>query len=720
MSIREERKKKICDLMEDAFYVPMKEKELAILMQVAPEEREEFKSILNEFLSEGKLMITRRGKYQKAESTVLTGTFLGNMKGFGFVEVEGAEEDFFVSEKDTLGAFHKDTVEIVPIPSRGGKRKEAKVIRIVAHDITTLVGTYDSVPGKGYGFVIPDNQKLSSDIFVSKENAKGAVSGHKVVVEIMDYGNGRKSPEGRITEIIGHINDPGVDIMSIVKGFELPVEFSERVMNQVENVAKPVSAGDVQGRLDLRELQMVTIDGEDAKDLDDAVSLEFDGEIYHLGVHIADVSNYVQENSALDREAKKRGTSVYLVDRVIPMLPHALSNGICSLNAGEDRLALSCLMSINSRGQIIDYDIRETVIRVDERMSYTAVKNILEQESIVETDPDYARYAGLVPMFVLMKELSAILRKKRKERGSIDFDLPECKILLDKEGNPLEIKPYERNVATNLIEDFMLAANETVAQHFYWLEVPFVYRVHGVPDGDRMKQLVLLLQNMGYYMKTVGRKGQKTGSEEIHPKEVQKLIEKIAGTPEETMITRFILRSMQQAKYSVENSGHFGLACKYYCHFTSPIRRYPDLQIHRIIKEQLRGKLSEERKHHYLELLPEVAKQSSSMERRADEAERETEKLKKVQYMEAHIGEEFEGIISSVTAWGMYVELPNTVEGMIHISKLTGDYYIYRENTCELVGEATGRIYKIGMSVKIRVEDCDRFAKTIDFSLVME
>lgn len=720
MSIREERKKKICDLMEDAFYVPMKEKELAILMQVAPEEREEFKRILNELLSEGKLMITRRGKYQKAEANVLTGTFLGNMKGFGFVEVEGAEEDFFVSEKDTLGAFHKDTVEIVPIPSRGGKRKEAKVIRIVAHDITTLVGTYDPVPGKGYGFVIPDNQKLSSDIFVSKENAKGAVSGHKVVVEIMDYGNGRKSPEGRITEIIGHINDPGVDIMSIVKGFELPVEFSERVMNQVENVAKPVSAGDVQGRLDLRGLQMVTIDGEDAKDLDDAVSLEFDGEIYHLGVHIADVSNYVQENSALDREAKKRGTSVYLVDRVIPMLPHALSNGICSLNAGEDRLALSCLMSINLQGQIIDYDIRETVIRVDERMSYTAVKNILEQESIVETNPDYARYAGLVPMFVLMKELSAILRKKRKERGSIDFDLPECKILLDKEGNPLEIKPYERNVATNLIEDFMLAANETVAQHFYWLEVPFVYRVHGVPDGDRMKQLVLLLQNMGYYMKTVGRKGQKTGSEEIHPKEVQKIIEKIAGTPEETMITRFILRSMQQAKYSVENSGHFGLACKYYCHFTSPIRRYPDLQIHRIIKEQLRGKLSEERKQHYLEILPEVAKQSSSMERRADEAERETEKLKKVQYMEAYIGEEFEGIISSVTAWGMYVELPNTVEGMIHISKLAGDYYIYREKTCELVGEATGRIYKIGMPVKIRVEDCDRFAKTIDFSLVME
>lgn len=720
MSIREERKKKICDLMEDAFYVPMKEKELAILMQVAPEEREEFKCILNELLSEGKLMITRRGKYQKAEANVLTGTFLGNMKGFGFVEVEGAEEDFFVSEKDTLGAFHKDTVEIVPIPSRGGKRKEAKVIRIVAHDITTLVGTFDSVPGKGYGFVIPDNQKLSSDIFVSKENAKGAVSGHKVVVEIMDYGNGRKSPEGRITEIIGHINDPGVDIMSIVKGFELPVEFSERVMNQVENVAKPVSAGDVQGRLDLRGLQMVTIDGEDAKDLDDAVSLEFDGEIYHLGVHIADVSNYVQENSALDREAKKRGTSVYLVDRVIPMLPHALSNGICSLNAGEDRLALSCLMSINLQGQIIDYDIRETVIRVDERMSYTAVKNILEQESIVETNPDYARYAGLVPMFVLMKELSAILRKKRKERGSIDFDLPECKILLDKEGNPLEIKPYERNVATNLIEDFMLAANETVAQHFYWLEVPFVYRVHGVPDGDRMKQLVLLLQNMGYYMKTVGRKGQKTGSEEIHPKEVQKLIEKIAGTPEETMITRFILRSMQQAKYSVENSGHFGLACKYYCHFTSPIRRYPDLQIHRIIKEQLRGKLSEERKQHYLEILPEVSKQSSAMERRADEAERETEKLKKVQYMEAYIGEEFEGIISSVTAWGMYVELPNTVEGMIHISKLAGDYYIYREKTCELVGEATGRSYKIGMPVKIRVEDCDRFAKTIDFSLVME
>jgi ribonuclease R len=475
------------------------------------------------------------------------------------------------------------------------------------------------------------------------------------------------------------------------------------------------------GRRDLRHVVMVTIDGEDAKDLDDAVSVTFDGEKYCLGVHIADVTNYVQENSALDREALKRGTSVYLVDRVIPMLPHALSNGICSLNEGVDRLALSCLMTIGKNGEMIDYDICESVIRVNKRMSYTAVKKMLEDETLVEKEPDFMQYENLLPMFREMRDLAAILRQQRRKRGSIDFDFPECKILLDKKGHPVDIMPYERNVATDIIEDFMLAANETIAQHFYWMELPFVYRVHDVPDGERIQKLMAFINNFGYYMKfghSVGKTGRKAVNEEIHPKEIQKLLAKIAGTPEEPMISRLALRSMKQAKYSVECTGHFGLACGYYCHFTSPIRRYPDLQIHRIIKEQLRGRLGEERISHYKSILPEVAKHSSDTERRADEAERETDKLKKVEYMEGHLGETFQGVISGITSWGIYVELPNTVEGLVHVSKLPGDYFYYNEAAYEMVGEATGKSYKLGMPVKITVDGCDRFSKTIDFGML--
>lgn len=718
--VADKRKKVICDLMEDELYVPMKEKELAMFLQVAKEEREELRRILNELVSEGKLMVTAKGKYKKAEGNLLVGTFISNSKGFGFVEIEGQEEDYYIPEDKTNGAFHKDTVQIALLPGKSGRKsKEAQVVRIIERGITQIVGTYESSRKQSFGFVIPDNAKLSQDIFISKERSKGAMTGHKVVVEITDYGHDRKSPEGKVVEILGHVNDPGVDIMSIVRAYELPVEFSEKIMNQVERVSQEVSEADRAGRRDLRELVMVTIDGEDAKDLDDAVSVTFDGEKYQLGVHIADVTNYVQENSALDREALKRGTSVYLVDRVIPMLPHALSNGICSLNEGVDRLALSCLMTVDKKGAITDYEICESVIRVNNRMSYTQVKAILEDETLVEKEADYQKYAYLVPMFQRMEALAAILREKRRKRGSIDFDFPECKIYLDKEGHPTDIKPYERNVATRIIEDFMLAANETVAQHFYWQELPFVYRVHGVPDADRIQQLATFINNFGYYMKTMDRKGSKVGSEEIHPKEIQKLLDKIAGTPEEAMISRLTLRSMKQAKYSVESSGHFGLACQFYCHFTSPIRRYPDLQIHRIIKEQLRGRLKEERVHHYREILPEVAKHSSEMERRADEAERETDKLKKVEYMETRIGEEYDGVVSGVTGWGIYVELPNTVEGMVHVSKLPGDYYYYNETTYEMVGDVTGRAFKLGMPVRVRVEDCDRMMRTIDFSLVV-
>lgn len=732
---REKRKKVICDLVNDSLYVPMKEKELAMLLQVAKEDREELRTILQELLAEGKLMLTSKGKYMKSNGRILTGTFVSNAKGFGFVEIEGREEDLFIPEDKAGGAFHKDIVQVALLPGREGKRQEAQVVKIIARGMTQLVGTYER-SRSNFGFVIPDNAKLPCDIFIPMERSKGAVSGHKVVVEITDYGTNRRSPEGKVVEILGHINDPGVDILSIVRGYELPMEFSEKVMQQAERVGQEVSEADRAGRRDLRDVTMVTIDGEDAKDLDDAVSVSFDGEKYRLGVHIADVANYVQENSALDREACKRGTSVYLVDRVIPMLPHALSNGICSLNEGVDRLALSCLMTVDSRGEITDYEICESVVRVDRRMSYTVVKRLLEgmaEEKIsdaveaageektsgtAESAALAAQYADLLPMFRQMEQLAGILRAKRKKRGSIDFDFPECKIYLDREGHPTDIRPYERNVATDIIEDFMLAANETVAQHFYWMELPFVYRVHDVPDADRIQRLALFINNFGYYMKTVGRKGAKTGSEEIHPKEIQKLLAKAAGTPEEPLISRLALRSMKQAKYSVECTGHFGLACPYYCHFTSPIRRYPDLQIHRIIKEQLRGRLKEERTAHYREILPEVCKHASEMERRADEAERETDKLKKVEYMEARVGETFEGVISGITGWGVYVELPNTVEGLVHVSKLPGDYYYYNESACEMVGEATGRIYKLGMPVTVCIDGCDRFNRTIDMSLV--
>ena len=705
-SLYEKRKNLICELVNDKFYVPMKEKELAAFMQVRPEEREELKTILNELLMEGRLQISKRGKYSKGEEGGgLVGTFISHPKGFGFVEIEGRSEDLYIPESGVNGAFHQDQVQVELLKGQGGRRQEARIVKILSHGLTKVVGTYQK--SKSFGFVIPDLEKISTDIYIPAEGSKGAVTGHKVVVELTDYGDDKHKPEGRITEILGHVNDPGVDILSIVKGYDLPVEFEEKLLNQAERVGKPVSEADMAGRRDLRSLQMVTIDGEDAKDLDDAVSLTREGENYCLGVHIADVSNYVQENSALDREALNRGTSVYLVDRVIPMLPHTLSNGICSLNQGEDRLALSCLMKVNKKGEVVSYEIAETVICVDRRMSYTAVRKILE-----EGEPELIQeYEELVPMFQDMQELAAILRKKRRQRGSIDFDFPESKIILDQKGNPVSIEPYERNVATDLIEDFMLLANETVAQHFYWMEVPFLYRTHETPDTEKIEKLATFIHNFGYHIKI------KTSDHEVHPKEIQKLLASIEGTEEEALIARLALRSMKQAKYSVECTGHFGLACACYCHFTSPIRRYPDLQIHRIIKEQLRGRLMEKRIDHYKEILPEVARQTSRLERRADEAERETDKLKKAQYMKHHIGETLEGIISGITAWGIYVELPNTVEGMIHVARLTGDYYYYKEETFEMVGRDTGRCFKLGQRLKVFVDSVDMVSKSVDFLL---
>ncbi len=720
------------EVMNDKSYVPMKAKELAMLLGIPKSQRDELTQVLDYLVSVGRIGISKKGKYGKPEVFSVNGIFCGHPKGFGFVTVEGMEQDVFIPEDRTGAALHGDRVQIV-VESQdrgGGRRAEGSVLKVLEYANKEVVGYYQK--SKGFGFVIPDNQKISKDIFIPQGCDMGAVTGHKVVARIKEFGDANHKPEGVVIEILGHVNDPGTDILSIVRAYGLPEEFPPEVMDEVEGCPDEVAVpgpgrdeetwdgpygigdlispadwtGDLAGRLDLRGLRTVTIDGEDAKDLDDAVTLCRDGQGgYILGVHIADVSHYVKEGRPLDKEALKRGTSVYLVDRVIPMLPHKLSNGICSLNAGTDRLALSCIMELDAQGNVLDHKIAETVIHVDRRMTYTAVNAIV-------TDGDeavMAEYEGFVPMFMLMKEVSDILREKRKKRGAIDFDFPESRIILDAQGKPLEIKPYERNAATKIIEDFMLAANETVAEDYFWQSLPFLYRTHDNPDPEKMKQLGTFIHNFGYFIRL--QQG------EIHPKELQKLLDKIEGTPEEVLLSRLTLRSMKQAKYTTLCSGHFGLAARYYTHFTSPIRRYPDLQIHRIIKESLKGGLGDKRAGHYEAILPGVAMQTSALERRAEEAERETDKLKKCEYMSRFIGQEFDGVISGVTNWGLYVELPNTVEGLVRISELRDDYYIFDEQHYELVGEMTRKTFKLGQPIRVQVASTDRLLRTVDFIL---
>ena len=765
----ERRKKFILELLGDPIYKPMRLSEIATLLRLSKEEKRDLYDVLDELCYEGKVSVDNKGRYEKVkgkwkkkkddryyddrkeeyadhgkkkkdklkdknkdktkeksrgrnrdkdfrdadnykedylEGTQAEGIFIGHPKGFGFVEIEGQDEDIFIPESDTGTAMHQDKVRIIIRDGqKEGKRKEGVVVKVLERGMPEIVGTYQL--NRDFGFVISDNPKFSKDIFIPRKEAAGIKNGDKVIAVITDYGSKNKNPEGKIKENLGNIRTPGTDILAIVKSFGIPNEFPEKVMKQAQRVPDHVLDADRDGRLDLRYLQTVTIDGEDAKDLDDAISLTKEGDIYHLGVHIADVSNYVQYNSALDKEALKRGTSVYLADRVVPMLPERLSNGICSLNQGEDRLALSCLMDINEKGKVVSHQIAETVINVDERMCYTDVKNILE-----DTDEEAKkRYEALIPMFFMMKELSGILRNSRHHRGSIDFDFPESKIILNAAGKAIDVKPYEANVATRIIEDFMLMANETVAQEYCTEEIPFVYRTHDNPDPEKVESLLTLLHNQGVKIQKA--------KEEITPKEIQQIIESIEGLPNEAMISRLVLRSMKQAKYTTECSGHFGLAAKYYCHFTSPIRRYPDLQIHRLIKDNLRGRLMREgRTEHYAEILDEVARQSSVCERRADEAERESDKLKKAEYMSYHLGEEFEGIISGVTGWGLYVELPNTVEGLVHVNTLRDDYYVFDQETYELRGEMTKKVYKLGDKVRIRVADADKMLKTVDFELV--
>ena len=719
--LREKRKKLILELFNDELYTPMKRKELALFMLVKDEERSEFDSILDELLNLGLIIQTGRGKLllneDKKENDSkavkkknkplnkpgFTGIYKGTRQAFGFVKVEGMEE-FYIPEGKSLNAKDGDTCLIYPLKSKfKGSHPEAEVFEIIERGKLKITGTYEGSLNS-YGFVLPDDKKFYDDIYIPKEFSLGAVTGSKVLVEITSFGDEKLKPEGKVIKIIGHKNDPGVDILSIVYAFGIEPEFPEKVINQAASLAKPVSEADFEARLDLRNLKMVTIDSEEAKDLDDAVSLEMIGDIYRLGVHIADVSEYVKESSALDKEALKRGTSTYLLDRVIPMLPHSLSNGICSLNEGEDRLALSVIMDIDSKGNVLDSNIYETVINVNKRMTYRDV-NLIISDNDEETSK---KYEDFTEMFHKMNELHKKIRKKREKAGSIDFNLPETKIILDKEGKVINITEAERNEATMLIEDFMLTANECVATLFYWLEIPFVYRIHEKPDSEKIDKLKNFIKTFGYKLKA--------SSEDIHSKEIQKLLESVKGKEEEDIITGITLRSMKQAKYSVKCEGHFGLALSFYCHFTSPIRRYPDLQIHRIIKDYLRGRI-DNKKRHYEEILDSVSQSSSKFERRSEECEREVEKLKKVQFMEDKINEEFSGRISSVTNWGFYVILDNSVEGLVHVSSLRGDFYKFDENKMVLEGESGKRSFKLGQRVKVIIKAVDLNERTIDFVL---
>lgn len=703
--ILKERKERILAYMESEGYVPIKRRDMRAMLSVPQEDREKFESLINELIAEGHVFETKKGKLASPKDLQMaTGTFIGHARGFGFVTPDAGGEDIFIPASETMGAMQKDRVLYKVLhKAEKGKKADGVIVRILERGQQRIVGTFEA-GSKGYGFVVADDKKIAKDIFISRENTKGAVTGHKVVVEITDYGEDRRNPEGKVIEILGHINDPGVDILSVIRRYELAVEFPEEVYAEIEHLGTEVAEADKKGREDLRDLLTITIDGADAKDLDDAVSLKRLGNgNFELGVHIADVSHYVRENTALDKEAYARGTSVYLVDRVIPMLPHKLSNGICSLNPHVDRLALSCLMEVNGRGEVVSHRILESIINSDYRMTYTAVREILEDG----TPALLEQYAEILPMLEDMEELRQILGEKRRKRGSVNFDLPESKIILDENGKPIDIKPYEKSIATNMIEEFMLVCNETIAENSFWQEMPFMYRSHQEPDEDKLEKMEQFLRGFGYYLR------KKDG--EIHPRELQKVLQKAEETDEERIITRMVLRSMMQARYTAENGGHFGLAAKYYCHFTSPIRRYPDLEIHRMIKKMLHGELDEKASAYYRRKMPDWAKHCSKQERVAEDAERDTDALKKVEFMEDKVGQIYEGIISGVTNWGIYVELPNTIEGMVALSQMDDDYYEFDEKKMLVFGKRTKKSYRLGDKVVVSVAKVDRMMGTIDF-----
>ena len=700
---------KLLQYMRDEAYKPLTVQELEEAFGISDSsDFKEFVKALVQMEEKGLVVRTRSNRYGLPQKmNLIRGKLTGHAKGFAFViPDEPGMDDIFIPPNETNTAMHGDTVLARISSESSGQRREGSIIRILERGVQQIVGTY--VESKSFGFVIPDDKKFASDVFIPKSASKGAVEGHKVVVKLTTYPEGRKSAEGEVITVLGHKNDPGVDILSVIHKHGLPMAFPDEVLKQANETPDTIDESELANRRDLRNETIVTIDGADAKDLDDAVTVKkLENGNYKLGVHIADVSYYVKEGTPIDLEAEERATSVYLVDRVIPMIPHRLSNGICSLNPRVDRLVLSCDMEINPEGQVVKHEIFQSVIKTTERMTYFDVNKIL----VDKDEETRSRYESLVPMFEQMEELAQILREKRMKRGAIDFDFKESKVLVDEDSKPTDVVLRERSVAERLIEEFMLAANETVAEHFHWMEVPFIYRIHEDPKEDKLRRFFEFITNFGYIVKGTAN--------DVHPRALQEIIEEVQGKPEEMVISTVMLRSMQQAKYDPESLGHFGLSTEFYTHFTSPIRRYPDTIVHRLIRTYLiEGKLDETTREKWNARLPEIAQHSSKMERRAVDAERETDELKKAEYMEDKIGEEYDGIISSVTNFGMFVELPNTIEGLVHVSYLTDDYYRFDERHFAMIGERTGNVFRIGDEITVRVVKVNKDERSIDFEVV--
>ncbi|MGB9780773.1 ribonuclease R [Caldanaerobacter sp.] len=703
-------KEKLLQLFSREDYMPSKIEEIMDMLDIDYGQKKMLEATLKEMEKEGLVFKTKRGKYALPERLGLVrGRIDGHPKGYGFLIPEDRNmKDIFIPISGMNGAMDGDLVLVRLLQGGEGKSQEGEVIKILKRANTTIVGTYEK--NKNFGFVIPDNRKIHQDIFIPKGEDKGAKTGMKVVVRITKWPEGRRSPEGEIIEVLGYKGEPGIEIKSILRSYDIPETFPKEVLKEAEELPEEIPQRERKRRVDLTELRFVTIDGEDAKDLDDAVYVEkLENGHYLLYVSIADVSHYVKEGSHLDKEALKRGCSVYFLDRVIPMLPPKLSNGICSLNPKEHRLTLTVKMEINKKGEVVDHEIFESIIESKERMTYTNVYKILEEED----EELKKRYSHLIEDFKLMRELALVLLEKRKRRGSVDFDFPEAKVIVDEKGKPIDIVKVERNIAHKIIEEFMLAANETVAEHMHWLNVPFVYRIHEHPDIEKLQAFNKFIHNLGYHIKGIE-------GGDIHPKALQDLINQVKGKTEQKVVETLLLRSLKRARYSPEDVGHYALAARYYTHFTSPIRRYPDLVIHRIIKEYINGKLTEKRQKHYNRILEDIAAKSSERERAAETAEREIEELKKVEYMVDKVGNVYKGIISNVTSYGFFVELENTVEGLVDVASLEDDYYVFDPEKYVIIGERTKKIFSIGKEVLVRVAHVNVDNREIDFVLVEE
>ena len=704
----EEQEQKILELLKDEEYPPMKAKQIAMVMRVPKNEYNEFLNILGNLEMKMKIQKNRKNQYRIAEKVYYDGIYRKNAKGFGFVKIENEEDEIYIAKTNSSNALNGDEVLIEIIEEKNKvKKAEGKIVRILKHEKDTVVGIFQN--NKNFGFVVPDDKNLGTNIFISKKNFGKAKNNHKVLVQITKYPEKGKKAEGKIIEVLGNVNETGVDMLSLIKEHKLPSIFPKQVVEEAKKCGNRIDEQDIKNRIDLRNEAIFTIDGAGAKDLDDAIGIKkLENGNYKLSVHIADVSYYVKPNSLLDQEALIRGTSIYMLGRVIPMLPRELSNGICSLNAGEDRFTLSCTMEIDKNGNVKSSEIYKAVINVTERMIYTDVQKILDN-SEVEIVKRYEKY---IDEFKLMEELALILKQKRLEKGYLNLDIPESKIELDSEGRAINISKYETTFANEIIEQFMLIANETVAEKFFWLDAPFIYRVHETPDYEKVQELNKFLFNFGLKIKA--------NKDNIYPKEFAKILEEIKGKDEEKVVSHLLLRTLKVARYEDINKGHFGIASKYYCHFTSPIRRYPDLFIHRIICKYLEENYDVNEKfiEEYKKQAEERAKQSSEREKIATKVERESEDIKKAEYMENRIGEEYEGMISSVTSFGVFVELDNTVEGLIRFEDLGNEYFIYDEDRKRLIGERSNIVYKIGDKVKIRVKDASKLLRTVDFEII--